>query len=331
MAAVLCAKRRQFFWSGAAAGIGFLFNAKGVFVLAACALFAQGALLPLLAGFALPNLAALSWLAGSGALASYLNQVWEWPAQYAASPVAAHPVWNGLVRTADWLGFHAVLAAGAAWFFRKERNWRLAVWIFLALTGVTLGWRFFPRYYFLLLPALAIPAARGLSLLRPRTAFAIVLLTMIVPVARFGPRYLHLAGWSDLAMDEDSRAASKLAVRYAPPNGSLYVWGYRPEDYIYAGLRPATRFLESQALTGVPADRHLTQSTVVLASGSHEAREELAASNPDVLIDGLSLYNPALSMARYPELRIWLARYAEVARTRGSVVYLRRSLLQSKQ
>jgi len=130
-----------------------------------------------------------------------------------------------------------------------------------------------------------------------------------------------LSNWNDLALDRDSREASRIALGMAPPNGSLYVWGYRPEDYVYTGLRPATRFLESQALTGVPADRHLTQSTIVLTAGTHDAREELARSRPDVLIDGLSLYNPALSMDRYPELRGWLAGYREVARTKGSVIY----------
>jgi hypothetical protein len=337
LAALLLVWRRQFFWGGAAAGIAFLFNAKGIFVLAACALFGFEAILPLLAGFVLPNLAALGWLAGTGALGPYIDQVWKWPSQYAGSPVVANPVWNGIVRTANWLGFHAVLVAGAAcfWhkegFWRKEKNWRLAAWVALAVIGVSLGWRFFPRYYFLLIPALVIPAARGLSLIPRRAVIWIAIATMIVPVVRFGPRYFHLSGWNDLALDEDSRAASRLALQYAPAGGSLYVWGYRPEDYIYTGLRPATRYLECQALTGVPADRHLTQSAVVLTSGTHEAREELAASKPDILIDGLSPYNPALSMDRYPELRRWLEDYKEVARTKGSIVYLRRSPLQSRQ
>jgi hypothetical protein len=331
LAAVLLVSRRQFFWGGAAAGIGFLFNAKGIFVLAACAVFGFEALLPLLAGFVLPNVAALGWLAGTGALGPYIDQVWKWPSQYAGSPVVADPVWNGIIRTANWLGFHAVLVAGAAWYWRKEKNWRLAAWVALAVIGVSLGWRFFPRYYFLLLPALVIPAARGLSLIPRRIVIWIAVATMIVPVVRFGPRYFQLSGWNDLALDEDSRAASKLALQYAPAGGSLYVWGYRPEDYIYTGLRPATRYLECQALTGVPADRHLTQSAVVLTAGTHEAREELAAAKPDVLIDGLSPYNPALSMDHYPELRTWLEDYREVARTKGSIVYLRRSRLQSRK
>ena len=122
-------------------------------------------------------------------------------------------------------------------------------------------------------------------------------------------------------MDRDSQAASKIALGFARPDSTLYVWGYRPEIYVYTGLKPATRFLDSQALTGVPADRHLTQSNVVLTAGTNEAREELAHSAPDILIDGLSLYNPALSMDRYPELKPWLRNYREVARTAGTVIY----------
>jgi hypothetical protein len=144
-----------------------------------------------------------------------------------------------------------------------------------------------------------------------------------VPLIRFAPRYISLTHWSDLALDEDSRAAAGLIHARAAAGSSLYVWGYRPELFVYTGLRPAARYLDSQAMTGVPADRHLTQSTAVLTSGTREAREELARSNPDFIADGLSLYNPALSMDHYPELRPWLANYREVARTKGTVVYAR--------
>ena len=325
LAAMLLASHRQFFCSGLAAGIGFLFNAKGVLVLAACLVFAWPNAVPLLAGFVIPNIAAAGWLLGTGSLAPYLDQVWRWPAQYAASPVVADPVWNGVVRTVNWLGFHVVLVIGAGVFLLRDavrERWRFIAWIAICMAGVVLGWRFFPRYYFLLLPALIIPAAHGLTLIRSRAVLAIALLTMTVPLIRFGPRYAMLSNWNDLALDRDSREASRVARSLAPPNGSLYVWGYRPEDYVYTGLRPATRFLESQAMTGVPADRHLTQSTIVLTSGTHDAREELARLRPDVLIDGLSLYNPALSMDHYPELRAWLAGYREVARTKGSIIYL---------
>jgi hypothetical protein len=329
LAAVLLASRRRFFWAGMAAGIGFLFNAKGVIVLAACVVFGWPGVVPILAGFLIPNVAAAGWLAATGSLGPYIEQVWRWPALYAGSPVVADPVWNGVVRTLDWLGFHAVLmiGVGAYWVAAakppstRSTALRFVAWAGICFVGVALGWRFFPRYYFLLLPALTIPAARGLVLIRGRAVVAIALVVMAIPLVRFGPRYTTLATSNDLAMDRDSREASRIALRNSPPDGSLYVWGYRPEMYVYTGLRPATRYLECQAMTGVPADRHLTSSEIVLTSGTHEAREELARSRPDVLIDGLSLYNPALRMDRYPELRAWLAGYREVARTEGSIIY----------
>jgi hypothetical protein len=90
---------------------------------------------------------------------------------------------------------------------------------------------------------------------------------------------------------------------------------------VYTGLPAATRFLDSQPLTGVPADRHLTQSAPVAAEFTRANREELARSRPTLLMDGLSLYNPALAMDGYPELQPWLANYREVARTRTIVIY----------
>jgi hypothetical protein len=336
LAAIYLALRGRAFWGGVAAGIGFLFNAKAVLVFAACALFAWPAVVPLAAGFLLPNAVALAYLAGAGAFAPYIEQVWRWPAQYAASPVVSDPVWNGVVRTVNWLGFHAAIAVGAILFWWRERKWRFIVWAALCYAGVVLGWRFFPRYFFLLLPPVTIAAARGLALLRSRVCAALVIAALCVPVVRFAPRYVNLKNWNDLALDRDSRAASKIAVENAPPcakrtNGcrdgaTLYVWGYRPEMYVYTRMRPATRFLDCQAMTGVPADRHLTQSRVVLTSGTHEAREALARSRPDIVIDGLGLYNPALAMTKYPELRSWIAGYREIARTSGSVIYKRVSL-----
>jgi len=165
LAAVLLVSRRQFFWSGVAAGIGFLFNAKGVLVLAACLVFAWPEAMPVLAGFVLPNIAAAGWLMGTGSLGPYLDQVWRWPAKYAASPAVSDPVWNGVVRTGNWLGFHVVLVIGVGLYWLRaaaKGRWKFAAWIAICTAGVVLGWRFFPRYYFLLLPALIVPAARWL-------------------------------------------------------------------------------------------------------------------------------------------------------------------------
>jgi hypothetical protein len=86
-------------------------------------------------------------------------------------------------------------------------------------------------------------------------------------------------------------------------------------------LPAATRYLDSQPLTGVPADRHLTQSTPVETEVSRAHRAELAAAHPTLLIDGLGPYNPKLALTAYPDLAPWLSRYHEVARTPETVIY----------
>jgi len=322
LAAMLFALRRQPLLAGLSAGVGFLFNAKALFVLAAAGLFLLPAVLPLAIGFAIPIAVGLIWMAATGALSGYIDQVWHWSSLYASSPVVSDPLWNGAVRTAGWLGFHAVLVIGAATILIRKPQWRFLAWTLICYAGVAAGWRFFPRYFLLLLPPMIVAAARGLTTLKPRWMIVLAAATMLIPLVRFGAPYLNVRNTRDLAMDRDSRESAQIAL--ATGGRTLYVWGYRPELYIYTRMTPAARWLDSQALTGVPADRHLTQTDTVVTEGTAEARAELARSKPDVIVDGLGLYNPLLTMDRYPELRDWIAGYREAGRTRGTVIYVRR-------
>ncbi|MBZ5592672.1 MAG: glycosyltransferase family 39 protein [Acidobacteriia bacterium] len=331
LAAVWLAYRGRAFWSGVLAGVAFLLNTKAVFVLAACAVWCLPGLPLMVAGFLLPAAIAAAWLASAGALVPYIDQVWRWGFLYAGSTFLEHPVRDGIVRTADWLGFHAALVAGvfgARQGMQPPVQWKLAAWAVLSFAAAMVGWRFFPRYYFQLLPVMVIVAARGMVLMKRWRIMALALL--LIPLIRFGPRYFLLARdlaahqphhWSDVALDQDSRDAAGIVVRLAHPDDTLFVWGFRPDLWVYTRLPAATRFLDSQPLTGVPADRHLTQSAAVEAEFTRANREELARSRPTFVMDGLSRYNPALAMDRYPELRPWLAEYQEVGRTKGVVVY----------
>jgi hypothetical protein len=225
------------------------------------------------------------------------------------------------------MGFHAALAvAGVYLLARREGSLRWIGWIVISFIGVAAGWRFFPRYYFLLLPVMVLMAARGFTLLGPKRALAAAAL-LLIPLARFGPPYLTAlrgAEWRDTAMDRDSRAAAALTLHVAQPGDTLFVWGYRPEIYVYTELPAATMFLDSQPLTGVPADRHLTQSEPVETEVARARRDALARSQPTFVVDGLSAYNPRLAIANYPELREWFANYVAVARTTQTVIYRRK-------
>jgi hypothetical protein len=232
------------------------------------------------------------------------------------------------LRTLNWAAFHAAIVIAAvgqaSWPVPAGRR-RWLVWLLVSLAGVAAGFRFFPRYYLQILPVVVLLAARGFAGMRGRRR-VIVAALLLIPLARFAPTYFQAArdaGWRDTAMDRDSRAAARMVTAAAKPGDTLFVWGFRPEIYVYSHLPAATRFLDSQPLTGVPADRHLTQSTPVETLESRSRRAELAASRPTFVVDGLGEYNPRLAVTEFGDLRAWMAGYREVGRSAGSVIYRR--------
>ena len=287
-------------------------------------------------------LRSLSWAGFHAALVIAAALAWR-DLGHAASPVAngrppakpnprtgQRPAQSALAlalqRAASSLTRHVRLAP-PGWFgavFAERCRW--ALWLAASLAGVAAGWRFFPRYYFQILPIAVLLAARGFARLSGRRR-ALLALLLAIPLARFAPGYLLAArdaAWRDTAMDRDSRAAARLLNAAARPGDTLFVWGYRPEIYVYSHLPAATRFLDSQPLTGVPADRHLTQSAPLETRQSQAHRVELAGSHPSFIVDGLGPYNPRLAVTAFAGLHAWLGDYREVGRTPGSVIYRRR-------
>jgi len=338
--------------AGLCVGLAFHLNVKALFVLAAAAGWillsddgpgasvstALRRLLPLLAGFLLCAAAGLGLLWLQGGLGGYWEQVWRLGWIYAHDRFSDH-LWSlGLGRTLGYLGFHAALLLGAAAFFwsrpfssREKRQ--LALWMAVSFAAVVTGARFFPRYYFQILPPLVLAAGAGWALLTRRQLWwALLLLALAVPAVRFGRVNLWLAlgrpfPWRDTAMDADSRRVAGRISSLAEPAEKILVWGYRPEIYYYAQRAGASRFLESQPLTGVFADRHLQRSDSCCPEWAARNRRELVIElgphPPVVIVDGLVRFNPSLGIANYPELQPLLDRYKVVEETSGSRVYLR--------
>lgn len=328
LAAVWMAWRGRALWAGALAGVAFLINPKGLFVLAACAAWGWRGVPGLALGFVAVNAVAATWMWWAGALGSYWEQVWSWGQVYAGSTFVERPALHGIQRTLAWAGFHAAPLVAGIWAWRHEkRRGAWMAWAALSLAAAAMGLRFFPRYYFQVLPVVVLLGARGFVLMgRRRWAVALLL---VVPLVRFGPRYPLLAAgqsetWADIAMDRDSRAASRIVREMARPGDTLVVWGYRPEVFVYTQLPPGSRFLDCQPMTGVPADRHLTQSETLAPALAQANRAELARSRPAFVLDGLGPYNPRLAITSYPDLGGWLADYTPAARTRFTVIYRRK-------
>jgi len=326
LAAVAAAAAGSPFAAGLLCGVGLCLNVKAVFFLAACAVWQRRAPLRLLGGFLLPVAACAAWLAAFGALVPYWQQVWQWGAAYAGEPLAERPWLEFARRTLHWAGFHAAFAAAAAWALWRERGGRRALWLVISLAAVALGMRFFPRYYFHLLPPAVLLAARGFALMPARHAAAVALL-LLVPAARFGPRYVAVARgepWADLAMFESSKQAAAELRRLSRPGETLLVWGYRPELYVLSGMPAGTRFLDSQPLTGVLADRHLASAAPSAPGWAERNRRQLRqGSRPDWVADGLGLYNANLAAERIvPD---WMSGYALALETPGYRLYRRRA------
>jgi hypothetical protein len=173
---------------------------------------------------------------------------------------------------------------------------------------------------------MTILAARGWTQRQRWLQLALIAL-LFVPLVRFGPRYITLARgetWSDVSMDTDSRQASAKLRMLAQPGDTLFVWGFRPDIFIDSGLPAGTRFLESQPVSGVFADRHLFSSAAVAPEFTAPNRRELLAARPTWVVDGLSLYNPVMALGRQPQLAPWFAQYIEVARSGFTIMYRRR-------
>jgi hypothetical protein len=338
LAAVWLAWKRRPFWCGAMAGVAFWASPKALLVLAVCALWDIGGVLSIAAGFAAVCAAGVVWLAAVGALGPYWDEVWRWGRLYAGSPFVADPVRNGIARTANWAGFHAAAVVAAGVFlwqspgYRGNARWKWLAWLAISLAGVAAGMRFFPRYYFLLLPVVVMMASRGLTLMGKWSVPAALLL--LIPLARFAPAYwtaLTDPAWRDTAMDRDSRSAAALTLQLARPGDTLFVWGYRPEIFVYTRMPAGTIYLDSQPLTGVPADRHLTQSEPVERVEAAQRRAALVGTRPSFVLDGLGLYNPRLAIGQFADLREWFARYQEVARSGQTVIYELRSRIAASR
>jgi hypothetical protein len=308
LASVWLAWRGRPFASGLMAGAAVLVNAKAVLILAACAVWVWRDWWRLVGGFAVAPLLAFAVLPRE-----WVEQVWVLGALYSRDTFVSNPAAEALRRTANWAGFHSALIVAAMWA-RKRRLW---LWAAIAGLGVLPGLRFFPRYYFIVLPPFIMLAVAGWSNM-PRLARAAAIALLLIPAARFGPRYVQLAAgdrsWSDVAMNQDSRAAGEWIRANARTGDSLLVWGYRPDIFVYSGVPAGTRYLDSQALTGVFADRHLTDSQPSFAP-------KPLPLLPPLIADGLGPYNPSLAVQRSADLR----DYVVVHRTPGTIIYSRRA------
>ncbi|HVG18637.1 MAG TPA: glycosyltransferase family 39 protein [Blastocatellia bacterium] len=130
---------------------------------------------------------------------------------------------------------------------------------------------------------------------------------------------------------EEMRIDSPRANGADGPSDYLFVWGYRPEIYYWSGLIPASRYLSTQPLTGVPADVHyfgdeyhsLLEDAETAAERATLLRE-LEQTRPEYIIDELGGFNSDLSIMNYSELREFMDGYKSLGMVERFAVYRRK-------
>jgi hypothetical protein len=116
----------------------------------------------------------------------------------------------------------------------------------------------------------------------------------------------------------------------------LFVWGYRPEIYYWSGLIPASKYLSTQPLTGVPADVHYFGDDYhsvldgqTTAAARAELARELEQTRPECIIDELGFFNNDLSINSYPELREVMRNYKSIGTVERFFLYRRKEFTKS--
>ena len=119
----------------------------------------------------------------------------------------------------------------------------------------------------------------------------------------------------------------------AGPSDYLFVWGYAPSVYYWSGLLPATRYLSTQPLTGVPADvqyingehRSILEESLTAAARAQLLRD-LEETQPKYIVDEMGFYNGALAILKYPDMQEVMDKYKSIGSTGRCLLYVRRDL-----
>ncbi|HWC77703.1 MAG TPA: glycosyltransferase family 39 protein [Blastocatellia bacterium] len=108
----------------------------------------------------------------------------------------------------------------------------------------------------------------------------------------------------------------------------IFVWGYRPEIYYWSGLLPASRYLSTQPLTGVPADVHFFEvphqilfDSRTTADARNQLVRDLEQSRPTFIIDELGAFNSELAITKFDEMSSLMEEYKHYAMTDRFLIY----------
>ncbi len=231
----------------------------------------------------------------------------------------------------------SIAAAAAGWIRRRRTDGRLlvALWFLFGYFGASYSGRNFGHYFIqIIAPACLLAAWAGVDFWRAlaprlerwrgradlaaagRAALAAALVVgLAYPLVRFGGEIAGLTLWDDRsAPPERARLLEAIRKRTAPGE-AIFVWGYYPELYVLAPRRPASRYSNTNYLTGMlPWENHqpgVDTSAHVVPGAWDLLIAELEAARPPLVVDtaaGDHRYYAKYPIAAFPRLQGFLDR-----------------------
>jgi hypothetical protein len=302
----------------------------------------------LLAGFALPLVATWLVFARLGLHDDLIHWTLAVNLTYAANPISAR---EALERALAFFVPFLLVTVPLWWGAWRTIQVRAAPWPSLLLASVlawtlpaaALGFRFFPHYFIQFYAPLAMAASPWILDLLERPSSRRVWCFLGWTAAMFAGftaanAYLYL-GPSDVYREQAPVFRAVGARLHADPcsvNASMFVWGYAPMFYYYAGLPAATRFavLAQAGLTPYVAGnlgsmRSAREVEAAISSLHWDwLMEDLDARKVTYVIDtapaGLYRWNH-YPIAAYPRLERYLRQHFDpLARIDRVVIYRRK-------
>ena len=140
--------------------------------------------------------------------------------------------------------------------FQSSLYLLLVLWFGLTLIPVCMGGRFYPHYFIPLLPSLCGLAAYAVSLrfgVMGRVSKKVLIGLIVVPMLFFWVLRIDyqtfLKHFPDDAIYEQERIGLHLKG-LSQPDDTVFVWGFATGIYFHSELKPASRFLWADLLTG---------------------------------------------------------------------------------
>ena len=310
-------------------------------------LFAAGALI---AAAIVPGLCALLYFWVRGGLGAFVYWAGPHNLWYADNPmtlVEAARRFGGtaipflLVTSPLWIGW------SRGYSLPQPRHWQVLVTalVVASVPPVLLGFRFFPHYFIQLYVPLALASAPWLEQqLTPisRVGRMVIAWTATVVAGFAVANALLYFGPFQVYRERDPvfhAVAERLVSDPCARGGSVFVWGWAPMIYYFAGLPPASRFVAmAQAqLTGYlpgnlsnnrgesPAGREVPEHWDWLMQDLDRSHVTFIVDTAPANVFRWGKY----PIARYPRLRQYLEAQFDPASTVGGIVIYRQRDCQS--